>query len=139
MTTSVTVFLKICDNFCHRVFEDLCIVFRLIMARLIISAHHGLIWLILSRQGSFWHVSARFCSSLLVLAHLSSSRHISARLGTLWLISQHHGFSWLTMTRLFFFFLARWGYAFPPKGKDGKVLFFLFNLAWLVFFPLDGL
>ena len=133
MTTSVTVFLKICDNFCHRVFEDLCIVFRLIMARLIISAHHGLIWLILSRQGSFWHVSARFCSSLLVLAHLSSSRHISARLGTLWLILQHHGFSWLTMTRLFFFFfffLAPWGYAFPPKGKGGKVLFlFLFGAA----------
>ena len=133
--------MRICDNFCHNVFEDLCIVFRLIMARLIISAHHGLIWLILSRQGSFWHVSARFCSSLLVLAHLSSSRHISARLGTLWLILQHHGFSWLTMTRLFFFFfffLPRGAMPSPLKERVGRCCFCSY-LVRLVFFPLDGL
>ena len=56
---------------------------------------------ILSRQGSFRRITARFCSSLLVLAQYDST---------------------------FFFLLARWGNAFPPKGKGEKVLFlFLFG------------
>ena len=50
-----------------------------------------------------------------------------------------HNLAFASFAQDIFFFFARWGNAFPPKGKDGKVLFFLFNLARLVFPPLDGL
>ena len=92
--------------------------------------------------GSSWLDSANFVSSRLVSAHHCSSWLISARLGTSRLVSAHCGsscnitaFLGLLWLDFFFFFLARWGYAFPPKWKGGKVLFlFLFGAANFFFF-----
>ena len=107
--------MRICDNFCHRVFEDLF--FNLGP----VPPEEGFILFLFSLQD---RLSCMFFFPYKIIYLVCSFLFFS--------------FLFLCFSFLFFFF-ARWGNAFPPKGKDGKVLFFLFNLARLVFSPLDGL
>ena len=97
-----------------------------------ISAHHGLIRPILSRQGSFLLIIARLGSSQLVSAHLGSSRHIVAHLATSRLFLAYSD------STSFFFFLPGGAMPSPLNERVGRCCFCSY-LVRLVFFPLDGL
>ena len=95
-----------------------------------ISAHHGLIRPILSRQGSFLLIIARLGSSQLVSAHLGSSRHIVAHLATSRLFLAYSD------STSFFFFLPGGAMPSPLNERVGRCCFCSYLVRLVFFFRL---
>ena len=104
--------LKICDNFCHRVFEDLFFDLGPV------PPEEGFI--------PFWFQPRLF----------SPEEGFS---GIFFFLTRSSILYVLFFSVLFFSSLPGGVMPSPLKERMGRCCFFFFNLARLVFFPLDGL